>query len=57
MGGVVDNVVKPGMEWVTDLELQAQVGRYVSTAGQWVAVAMGSVNAWGQAQFGVTPSE
>ena len=43
---VLENVVKPGMEWVVDLELQAQVGGYVSMAGQWVAVAE-SVNTWG----------
>ena len=54
---VSENVVKPGMERVADPELRAQVGGYVSTAGQRAAAAAGSANAWGRAQFGVDVGE
>lgn len=54
---VHENVIQPGMEKVTDPNLQASVLGYVSDAQKKAAVVGTSANQWSKNQFGVDVAE
>jgi len=54
---VTENVIQPGIEKVTDPNLQASVKGYMTEAQKRAAVVGSSANQWSKSQFGVDVAE